>query len=164
MNQTLSLNLRDFHLSDTSLSCSSISSSSTLSAQRVRHGELQVTDRSPPLQDAYWGFTGPAGNTQVPQAGWWVGCALRVRMPRVCAFFCVCFLCQTAIASPAFHLPLTASRHLSANFLTPSSPPRRPLRTVTLLLVTRQIGYLHASCGLLNHKTGSLGVAHIISV
>ncbi len=55
-----------------------------LSAQRVRHGELQVTDRSPPLQDAYWSNWNYWTYWEHSGAGWWVGCALRVRMAAVC--------------------------------------------------------------------------------
>lgn len=140
-----------------------------LSARRVRHGELQVTDRSPPLQDAYWGSAGHPGNTQVPRAGRWVGCALL--RPHVCLMFlcwslCVCAKCLSSfptwlhVTSPSTSSP---SPHRTRNPATFSNMFRFLARAVTVLLVTRQTRYQHISCGLSNHKTGPLsGCAHYL--
>ena len=123
-----------------------------LSARRVRHGELQVTDRSPPLQDAYWGSAGHPGNTQVPRAGRWVGCALL--RPHVCLMFLCWSLCVCAKCLSSFPTWLHVT---SPSTSSPSPHLRVPLAHAQPRNVFKHVPVLGAGGhGSARHKTDTI--------
>lgn len=130
LGSNLSLNLRDFDLSDAPSRHPLLRPLRSEGERWRAAGDWPLTATSRHLLGTYWtywGYPGAPGRMVSRLHVWWL-----------CV--CVC-VCETATASTAFHLPLTASRCLFSKLprpnLTSTMHAMHFSAVVTVLLVTR---------------------------